>query len=487
MENKHNFMGIIISVIVAVILLTVIPILTNMSTDCSHNIGQLNINPDFSSGDYFVDKGSYDYIDSATIIKDENLIPENIKKDVTIFGITGTLESGGGETPTDGDYLVRFFDYDGTILKEQWVNHGENATPPNLPDYSVATNKRPALTFQGWNNSYTNITGNKDIGATYIPTDGKTHAFVRLTKVSGKDVTLYLNKTDTSTLSIDWGDEITTTHTDSVNFNTSHTYSDYGDYEIKIWISSGSGEYGFGNGNSDTIFVGGALQTQRNMLMYLFIGNNASSIENYAFNNCYSLTNIVIPESVSSIGSYAFANCYSLTSISIPANVSSIGSWAFSVCDSLTSISIPASVSSIGSYAFNACYSLTNFIIPESVSSIGSYAFNNCRSLTNIIIPESVSSLSDHAFNHCYSLTNIIIPESVSSIGSYAFANCNSILKYVFNRTTPPDLANTNAFSNINSICKIYVPDESVEAYKTATNWITYADYIYPMSEMESD
>ena len=96
MENKHNFMGIIIPVIVAVILLTVIPILTNMSTDCSHNIGQLNINPDFSSGDYFVDKGSYDYIDSATIIKDENLIPENIKKDVTIFGITGTLESGGG-------------------------------------------------------------------------------------------------------------------------------------------------------------------------------------------------------------------------------------------------------------------------------------------------------------------------------------------------------------------------------------------------------
>ena len=95
MENKHNFMGIIIPVIVAVILLTVIPILTNMSTDCSHNIGQLNINPDFSSGDYFVDKGSYDYIDSATIIKDENLIPENIKKDVTIFGITGTLESGG--------------------------------------------------------------------------------------------------------------------------------------------------------------------------------------------------------------------------------------------------------------------------------------------------------------------------------------------------------------------------------------------------------
>ena len=79
MENKHNFMGIIITVIVAVILLTAIPILTNMSTDCTHNIGQLNINPDFSSGDYIVDKGSYDYIDSATIIKDENFKRNGLK------------------------------------------------------------------------------------------------------------------------------------------------------------------------------------------------------------------------------------------------------------------------------------------------------------------------------------------------------------------------------------------------------------------------
>lgn len=98
MENKHNyFMGIIIPVIVAVILLTVIPILTNMSTDCpEYNIGHLDINPDFSGGDYNVDKDGYDYIDSATIIKDENLIPENIKKDVNIFGVVGTYEETGG-------------------------------------------------------------------------------------------------------------------------------------------------------------------------------------------------------------------------------------------------------------------------------------------------------------------------------------------------------------------------------------------------------
>ena len=408
----------------------------------------------------------------------QNIKQAIIDKGVDLTGVPFTQYhtkiaeiSGGEETPADGDYLVRFIDYDGTILKEEWVDSGENATPPELPDYSVATNKRPALTFQGWNNSYTNITGNKDIGATYIPADGKTHAYVRLTKVSGKDVTLYLNKTDASTLSIDWGDGITSTHTDSGNFNTSHTYSDYGDYEIKIWISSGSGEYGFGNGSSSSVFVGGGTQTQRNMLMYLFIGNNVSSIGNYAFQNCYSLTNIVIPESVLSIGNYAFQNCYSLTSIVIPESVSSIGRAAFNNCYSLTSIVIPESVSSIGNYAFQNCYSLTNIVIPESVSSIGNYAFQNCDSLTSIVIPESVSSIGD----------------SITSANCYSFNSCFSILKYVFNRTTPPTLARKDAFNNINSACKIYVPDGSVNAYKSATNWVNYANYIYPMSEMEGD
>ena len=101
MENKNNFTGIIIPVIVAVILLTVLPIVNSMNVECppceecpSYNIGNVEINPNFSSGDYIVDKGDYDYLDSVTIIKDENLISENIKKGVTVHGITGTLESG---------------------------------------------------------------------------------------------------------------------------------------------------------------------------------------------------------------------------------------------------------------------------------------------------------------------------------------------------------------------------------------------------------
>lgn len=247
--------------------------------------------------------------------------------------------------------------------------------------------------FTSYHTKIAEISGGGSGGVT--PTDDKTHVFVRLTVASGKNLSLYLNKTDTSTLSIDWGDNITTTHTNNGNFNTSHTYSDYGDYEIKIWISSGLGLYSFGNGDSSTVFVGGVQQKQRDMLMSLFVGNN--------------------------------------------------------------------------------------------VSSTGTYAFQYCHSLTNIVIPESVSSIEIYAFRQCYALTSISIPESVSSIGSSAFYNCYSILKYVFNRSLPPSLAYTSAFTNINGIAKIYVPDASVTAYKNATNWNTYDDYIYPISEMESD
>ena len=90
-----------------------------------------------------------------------------------------------------------------------------------------------------------------------------------------------------------------------------------------------------------------------------------------------------IPQGVTSIGDYAFFCCKSLTEIIIPDSVTYIGKQAFSVCKSLTKISIPDSVTSIGDYAFSECESLTEISIPDSVTSIGSalFAFIN-NSLT---------------------------------------------------------------------------------------------------------
>jgi uncharacterized repeat protein (TIGR02543 family) len=79
-------------------------------------------------------------------------------------------------------------------------------------------------------------------------------------------------------------------------------------------------------------------------------------------------------------------------------------------------------------------------------------------------------------------LPSIVIPASVTSIEGQAFPYCYSLLKYVSLPTTPPSLANTNAFTSINLACKMYVPDASLTAYQGATNWITYANYFYPIS-----
>ena len=122
---------------------------------------------------------------------------------------------------------------------------------------------------------------------------------------------------------------------------------------------------------------------------------------------------------------------------------------------------------------------LTKVEIGSSVTSIDTYAFSGCYSLTNITIPSSVTSIGSNAFSNCSGLASITIPSSVTSIGSNAFNGCYGVKEYHLLPTTPPTLSNTNAFTSIASDCIIYVPysaDHSVlDAYKTATNWSTYA------------
>lgn len=146
----------------------------------------------------------------------------------------------------------------------------------------------------------------------------------------------------------------------------------------------------------------------------------------------------------------------------------------------ITSIDIPSGTTTIGSNAFYSCISLTSVTIPDSVTSIGDYAFYSCSALTSITIPSSVTSIGINAFRSCRSLTSITIPSGVTSIGTNAFNYCSGLTSVTVEATTPPTLGGAGVFNNTNE-CPIYVPASSLNAYKTATGWSTYASRIQAM------
>ena len=113
------------------------------------------------------------------------------------------------------------------------------------------------------------------------------------------------------------------------------------------------------------------------------IKDGVTSIGNFAFYNCTSLTSITIPDSVTSIELAAFNNCNNLTSITIPDSVTSIGDSAFELCNKLSSITLSNNITSIGNWAFHGCH-LTSITIPDSVTSIGAMAFYSCSNLQTI-------------------------------------------------------------------------------------------------------
>ena len=115
--------------------------------------------------------------------------------------------------------------------------------------------------------------------------------------------------------------------------------------------------------------------------------------------------------------------------------VTSIGDYAFVYCSSLTEVTIPEGVTSIGVGAFGVCSNLTKVIIAEGVTSIGESAFEACSSLTEVTIPKSVTSIGEMAFLYCSRLTEVTIPKSVTSIGKMAFYQCEALATVYYGGT----------------------------------------------------
>lgn len=167
----------------------------------------------------------------------------------------------------------------------------------------------------------------------------------------------------------------------------------------------------------------------------------------------------------------------SITDIVIPNGAMSIGTNAFYGCSSLESVVIPDSVTSIGNSSFYGCSSLESVVIPDSVTIIDTSAFSNCSNLTSIKMPSGLTRIGGYAFSNCSNLTSIEIPNNVTDILTSAFSNCSSLTSITCEAITPPTLR-SNVFNKVPDTCAIYVPAESVAAYKAANNWSNRAAYI---------
>ena len=145
----------------------------------------------------------------------------------------------------------------------------------------------------------------------------------------------------------------------------------------------------------------------------------------------------------------------------------------------MTHLSLPSTLTTIASNAVAGAFELKSIVIPDNVITIGSDAFSSCRKIAEVRIPDAVISIGDSAFRYCYALKSVDIGTGITSIGQLGFAN-GGVTTVTIRATNPPSIY-TNTFAPAPSV--IYVPKDSVEAYKEATNWSDLASIIQPIAE----
>lgn len=374
-----------------------------------------------------------------------------------VSAISAIQAGGGGSTTPSAKWGdVTFIDYDGSVLYSYSLSEAQALTElPPLPEHD-------GLICQGWNWSLQSIKAlNREVtvGAMYITDDGATRLHIRIATVGRMDVPLYIGQTVANGVTIDWGDgSDAQTLAGTGNVNTTHTYAQPGDYTISLMPEDGC-----------TLSLG------QNASNYCVLGGNGP----YSLLYCKMLITVFVGKNVTSIGKYSFNQCSNLENISIPASVSSIGESAFSVCSSLVAITIPDGVISILSSTFQNCYSISCIAIPASITSFESNSFFNCYSMNSITLPNGLTSIKDYALYLCGAIAIIKFPESITYIGNYALNSLKFIRYYDFSACkSVPTLSSTNAFTGIQSDCKMLIPSALFDEWSAATNWATYAKYM---------
>jgi hypothetical protein len=181
------------------------------------------------------------------------------------------------------------------------------------------------------------------------------------------------------------------------------------------------------------------------------IDTNVTSIGYVAFYDSAGLTGI----SVSSTNAYYSSTngvlfdkakttliqypCAVGGSYTVPGTVTNIEDGAFGDSFSLTEVVIPGSVTSIGVESFYACLNLAGVSLGNHVASIGVEAFFECTNLTDLAIPDSTTNIAQYAFYYCPALASVTFGNGIRNIGFEAFADCQSLAGVCFSGNAPVD------------------------------------------------
>lgn len=223
----------------------------------------------------------------------------------------------------------------------------------------------------------------------------------------------------------------------------------------------------------------------KSVLEEVVLPEGVTSIPAYSF---YNYTNMIIKDlnmqTLTSIGNSAFRNTKienvsNLGSIVTLGNGSSGGEGVFQDCTSLTRVVLPEGLTTIGGYAFSGCTSLAECNIPSTVTKIMLSAFAG-TALKRIIIPEGVTTITRFLCSNCSQLELLDIPSTITYL-QWQILKGSSATTLICRVTTPPS-ADGEALRYSNLV-NIYVPDSSVEAYKNASMWVNHANKIKPLSE----
>lgn len=207
---------------------------------------------------------------------------------------------------------------------------------------------------------------------------------------------------------------------------------------IEKYAFAGSSVQSFNLGLVD--YVGdSAFMSSPGMAIWPQCFSNLTYIGEYAFAASGLHSTLQVPTTVEYLGEYAFA-ATKISSLILGENFTSVPNWAFAQNNNLVNIMLPNTIESIGEYSFAECRSLESITLPASVQSIGEYAFAYCQRLKTINIPDGITEIADGTFMTT-AIESITLPASVTKIGAVAFINSNGY-GYDYTKLTSINLDN---------------------------------------------